>query len=253
VCRAVTAVGATQGPESASPEIACQSNKGGVATSGGGFSTLNAQPSYQDAAVAAWRDTCNNETDCFPVETGNSFGQYVAYGGRAYPDLSLAGHNYQIVVGGQEYLVSGTAASTPAVAGLVSLVNAQRLAEGLSPVGLINPSIYASAAAFNDITVGKSECMGDLSGGSCCSSGFNATAGWDPVTGLGSVNFTAFKDIFPASRRRVRHLRNVAGSVSDGGNSSGRGSGSAGWTAAALLQSAWTGAVVAVSYVWNLL
>lgn len=209
----MTVVGATQGVESGAPEIACQSNKGGVTTSGGGFSELNDQPSYQDAAVAAWRALCNNETACGQgtVATGIYSGQYVSYGGRAYPDLSLAGHNYQIVVGGLTYLVSGTAASTPAVAAMVTLVNANRSAVGQAPVGFMNPTLYSTSVVFtNDITEGSNQCLSDESGGTCCSSGFNATVGWDPVTGLGSINYAQFVTIFPdapaISRLRVRTL-----------------------------------------------
>jgi len=203
----VTTIGATQGVESGSAEVACQSNKGGVATSGGGFSVRYPQPSYQNDAVAAWRAICNNQTACGPVESGTGVGQYVAYGGRAYPDLALAGHNYEIVVGGITYLVSGTAASTPAVAGMVSLVNAARVANGLSTVGFMNPTLYAATNFINDITEGMNQCLDDQYGGSCCASGFNATVGWDPVTGLGSVDYAKFKDIFPTSRRRTRALR----------------------------------------------
>ena len=37
----VTAVGATMGPNTGGPEVACQSQLGGVITTGGGFSTFN--------------------------------------------------------------------------------------------------------------------------------------------------------------------------------------------------------------------
>jgi subtilase family serine protease len=41
----VTAVGATQGPESGLPEVVCQGDTGGTVTSGGGFSTIYTTPS----------------------------------------------------------------------------------------------------------------------------------------------------------------------------------------------------------------
>ena len=80
------------------------------------------------------------------------------------------------------------------VLGMVSLVNAARVAMGKGGVGWINPSLYKYSKQFsNDIISGNNKC---LSNGACCRTGFTATHGWDPVTGLGSVNFTKFKDLF---------------------------------------------------------
>jgi tripeptidyl-peptidase-1 len=79
----VTAVGATQGPESDAPEVACSSATGGVITTGGGFSTVFPQPSYQAAAVAAY--LANPSVKLPPT---NLF----ASTGRAYPDVGVMGH-----------------------------------------------------------------------------------------------------------------------------------------------------------------
>ena len=48
----MTAVGATMGPNFNDPVIACQSQEGGVITSGGGFSTYYEAPSWQTEAIA---------------------------------------------------------------------------------------------------------------------------------------------------------------------------------------------------------
>lgn len=48
----MTAVGATAGPNSNDPLIACQSQEGGIITTGGGFSTYYEAPSWQTAAIA---------------------------------------------------------------------------------------------------------------------------------------------------------------------------------------------------------
>jgi tripeptidyl-peptidase-1 len=55
----VVAVGATQGPESTVPlpEVTCQSDLGGIITSGGGFSTYYSQPSYQTDVVTGYFNT----------------------------------------------------------------------------------------------------------------------------------------------------------------------------------------------------
>jgi hypothetical protein len=36
---------------------------------------------------------------------------------------------------------------------------------------------------------GNNLCIADGGGGTCCSQGFYAAKGWDPTTGLGSVNY----------------------------------------------------------------
>jgi tripeptidyl-peptidase-1 len=47
----VTGVGATQGPEFGTPEVACSSATNGLITTGGGFSIFFNRPSYQDSVV----------------------------------------------------------------------------------------------------------------------------------------------------------------------------------------------------------
>ena len=87
-----------------------------------------------------------------------------------------------IYLNGGLYAVSGTSCSTPVFAGMVTLVNAMRLQQGRSPLGWINPAIYSSGGQFaNDITTGDNKCTHSSS--ICCSQGFSAAAGWDPVTG----------------------------------------------------------------------
>jgi len=185
----VVAVGATQGPESGKPETACQSDTGGIITTGGGFSTVFAQPSYQSTEVAKFQ---SNSTACPPKTM-------FASNGRGYPDVSMAGYNYEVIVASTTYGVSGTSASAPVFAGVLTLVNNARLKKGKTSVGFVNPSIYSvsrsNPSVFHDVTVGNNKCCAK-SGVSpvCCTYGFYCTPGWDPVTGLGSVNVGRFVD-----------------------------------------------------------
>ena len=62
-------------------------------------------------------------------------------------------------------------------------------------LGLVKPAIGnmqlylgAPGVAFNDITEGKNP--------GCGTNGFNATVGWDPVTGLGTPRFLGLLDLF---------------------------------------------------------
>jgi len=212
----VTAVGATYASSWASPgegEIVCQGNKGGTITSGGGFSATFDAPSYQTAAVAAYFQNVGT-----PPASG------YAAGGRGYPDVSLSGFGYEVVIGDDIYSVCGTSCSAPTVAGMVSLINAIRVEAGASTVGFLNPAIYAAgaaSAAFNDVTQGENQCTAD--GAVCCTQGFSAAKGWDPTTGFGSVDFEAFKtlltaDLSAASVRaaeyRLRGKRGATGATS---------------------------------------
>merc|ERR1719215_1809295 len=80
--------------------------------------------------------------------------------------------------------VDGTSASSPALAGLVSLINGHLLAAGKSQLGFLNPLLYSAFSAdptiFKDVISGDNKCTRDL----CFEYGFEAGEGWDPVSGL---------------------------------------------------------------------
>lgn len=124
-CPYVTAVGATQGVDTNTVEITCQSNLGSAITSGGGFSKVFIQGSWQKKLITKYFTTVNG-TSKQPV-AGFKAGTEI---GRGYPDVSLAGANYLIYIGGSQALVSGTSASAPVMAALFTLVNAVRLSTG---------------------------------------------------------------------------------------------------------------------------
>ena len=102
-----------------------------------------------------------------------------------------------VAIGGGWYSVSGTSASAPVVAGMFSLINAARIAQGKTSLGWVNPTLYSYYRAFtNDIKSGKNNCVvGASATSTCCSQGYYATPGWDPATGLGSLNFLAMKTL----------------------------------------------------------
>eukprot|EP01036_Dinobryon_divergens_P033148 gene33148-42870_t len=136
--------------------------------------------------------------------------------GRAYPDISLIGTNYQTYISGNIQSLYGTSASAPVFAAFISLLNARLRSQGRSPVGFINPTLYyagynqssSSSKAgggkrpqFNDIASGNNKCCADAnpSLAVCCKSGFQAATGWDPVTGWGSVNFPSLTAMYNIS------------------------------------------------------
>jgi len=164
----ITGVGGTgfSNPFTVGPEFAYE-------ISGGGFSNVFDQPKYQADAVAAYMHTANIP----PQDLFNKTG-------RAYPDIAaLCRHfwvvNNRVPVPG----VMGTSASTPTVAGIISMVNEHRLKANKPVMGFLNPFIYQNPHAFYDVTSGCNEgCLTH-------DKGFCATEGFDPVTGFGSPNF----------------------------------------------------------------
>ncbi|KAH9912155.1 subtilisin-like protein [Epithele typhae] len=160
-CPYVTSVGATQvvpGNSVRDPESAVFQRF----PSGGGFSNVFPVPSFQKAAVANY---LAHHVPSLPAGVFNA-------SGRAFPDVSANGLNYSIALLGHLRPISGTSASAPLFATLLTAVNDARFALGKRPVGWINPAIYAHPEMFNDITNGTNP--------GCDTDGFAASAGWDP-------------------------------------------------------------------------
>jgi subtilase family serine protease len=136
-------------------------------TSGGGFSHLFPRPAYQDgvAGIGATRGVPDVAADA---------------AGRTGMVLAVsagAGRNYF-------YPAAGTSAATPLWAALIALAD-QYSGRHL---GFVNPALYRIARsasyhqAFHDITTGNSTItfpQGTITG-------YQASPGWDPVTGWGS-------------------------------------------------------------------
>ena len=87
----------------------------------------------------------------------------------------------------------GTSASGPIIGGLLALANAARIDAGRPPLGLVNALLYAAPpSAFNavgsDRGTNSNQCASEP-GYECCAHGLREAAGWDPLTGLGSIDF----------------------------------------------------------------
>ncbi|ETW78995.1 serine protease S53 [Heterobasidion irregulare TC 32-1] len=104
---------------------------------------------------------------------------------RAFPDVAGPAENVIIAFEGGFGAVAGTSCASPIFSSVVALINDQLIAAGKSPLGFLNPLIYQSPSAFNDITSGSNP--------GCNTNGFPTAPGWDPVTGFGSPNFNALK------------------------------------------------------------
>jgi uncharacterized protein (TIGR03437 family) len=124
-------------------------------------------------------------------------------GARDVPDIAFSAspqHDGTLIfTGGSEQVVGGTSVGAPAMAGLMALLNQYVMSQGIQSgpgLGNINPQLYglaqASPASFHDITSGDNiitvTCTIRQRNCQPGSIGYSAGAGYDPVTGLGSVD-----------------------------------------------------------------
>ena len=86
--------------------------------------------------------------------------------------------------------------ATPVIASIISQLNGARLSLGLRPLGFLNPFLYSVGyKALTDIVDGGSKgCRNasiktNLPAPLVPFASWNATKGWDPVTGLGTPDF----------------------------------------------------------------
>ena len=135
----------------------------GLWASGGGASTIYAQPQWQMGLSGA----------------------NAANGMRAVPDISAAAaahDGYVIYENGSYYVVSGTSAASPSLAGVMALVVER---QGGTGVGNANPGLYSLSSAahspFHPTPSGDNSVLGVK--------GFTASgAEYNLATGLGSVD-----------------------------------------------------------------
>ncbi|QIW94874.1 hypothetical protein AMS68_000392 [Peltaster fructicola] len=178
-CPYVTSVGGTHyvKPESA------------ISFSSGGFSDTWPTPDYQKSAVGDYLQ-----------QLGDRWQGLYNSSGRGIPDVAAQSSNFVVIDKGLATLVGGTSASSPTFAGIVSVLNGLRVQAGQPGLGFLNPWIYSEGyKALNDITHGGSTgCTGkDIYSGLPAPkvpyASWNATVGWDPVTGWGTPDFLKLK------------------------------------------------------------
>jgi kumamolisin len=160
----VTAVGGTKlVPSGRSFSESAWNDGPNRGATGGGFSRYVAVPAWQKAALGTRRGV-----------TGRGIPDVAAV---ASPDPGLS-----IFVRKKWIAAGGTSVAAPIWSGILAHVNAARAAAGKPRLGAANAALYDAArgaSPFRDVT------RGDNSYGGV--SGYRATKGWDPTTGLGSA------------------------------------------------------------------
>ncbi|MFD2934020.1 S53 family peptidase [Spirosoma flavum] len=130
-----------------------------TSATGGGISDVFDLPVYQQASHVPASVNSTNRV------------------GRGVPDVAAVADpatGYAVRVDGSNFVIGGTSAVAPLMAGLIALINQQKG----KPVGFIHPIIYAHPTVFRDITQGNNNTTTG-------SKGYSATTGWDACTGLG--------------------------------------------------------------------
>jgi subtilase family serine protease len=170
---------------------------GSLSASGGGASTFFSKPSWQTGMGVPGdgkRDVpdlaLNASPDHDPYLVCSEDGANGAI-------VASCTSGFRTGSGGVFTAVGGTSAAAPTFAGIVALLNQYVGASGL---GNINPILYNLAAGdpavFHDVTTGNN-IVACTSGTTGCPAtapfqyGFSAGAGYDQVTGLGSVDANA--------------------------------------------------------------
>lgn len=138
-----------------SSEVVWNDGDPAAGATGGGVSVIFAPPSWQEG-----------------LQTTDMQGTRHSLTMRGVPDV--AGNadpnsGYQVLVDGVSSVFGGTSAVAPLWAGLIARVNALTGRRA----GYVQPVLYPRESAFQDITKGNN-------------GGFQASAGWDACTGLGS-------------------------------------------------------------------
>ena len=190
---------------------------GGTTFSEGSASYWNSVNDANGASVlsyiqeTAWNDSTANS----PSASGGGASVYFSKpswqtgagvpgdGARSVPDVSLsasAQHDgFLIYTNGSQSVVGGTSVGAPSFAGIAALLNHYLVSNGMQPsagLGNINPKLYSLAQttpdAFHDVISGNNiitvTCTGRFRNCAEGSFGFTAGAGYDQVTGLGSVD-----------------------------------------------------------------
>ena len=109
---------------------------------------------------------------------------------RNIPDVALTADNVHVIYGnGSSANFGGTSCAAPLWAGFCALVNQQAALSSKPPVGFLNPTLYALATNANYSTLFHDTTTGNNTGTNTPGL-FNAVAGYDLATGLGTPNGT---------------------------------------------------------------
>ncbi|KAF4879100.1 Tripeptidyl-peptidase SED1 [Colletotrichum siamense] len=155
-------------------------------SSGGGYSRVFKTPFYQQGASMSYLNQPSLQSHLRNLSTAGYFNPR----GRGFSDVSAVANDVVAYSNGKLWRVAGTSASAPVFASMVVLINNARQAVGKSPVGFLNPFLYdIGKKALRDVKTGWNSGCG-------VTQAFAASDGWDPVTGLGTPDFSRLLELY---------------------------------------------------------
>jgi len=192
------------------PEVVWNDDSGqnGLSASGGGTSTLFANPSWQVGVPGIPSGATFRLVPDLALYASPNFPGFLfctsdtSFWNQGQESSCSAG--FEDSVTGDLTGAGGTSFDGPIFSGILALINQK---QGYTAgQGLINKTLYTLASnsatyalAFHDITTGNNNCT---AGSTWCGSetgGFSAGVGYDQVSGLGSVDATNLATAWPAN------------------------------------------------------
>ncbi len=183
-----------------------------ISAGGGGVSVYTKQPTWQSGTIGGVAFptlgngyrlvpdismTASPGNAPFAYCTSDTSSWYTVANGATTPPYQTASCNNGLRDAslGNLTLAGGTSFDAPIFAGLVAIINQSQNSTGQ---GVINPTLYSIAGsskystAFHDIVTGGNQCLGGIT--YCGTTGsqltdYAATTGYDPASGLGSIDF----------------------------------------------------------------
>jgi hypothetical protein len=178
---------------------------GELAAGGGGASSIFGKPSWQ-TGTGVPADGARDVPDIsFNASTAHDpylvCAQSIPQGGTAFTSSCLNGtFRYS---DGSLLTFGGTSFGAPTFAGILALVNQKTGAPGQGNINyILYPLATNSPTAFHDVTAGDNLSPCTLGTESCPnggSIGFSATTGYDPATGLGSIDAAILVNAWPTA------------------------------------------------------
>ena len=148
--------------------------------SGGGLSTVHSLPTWQGSPSRYYTT----------MSSGGTLGSPTLLGVRGYPDVCAVCDGYTSFLTYRSphyYYVGGTSMSAPVVAGLFARLN-KLLGRRIQFAEIMMLLYNNSDNICRDVVLSNNaQAYG--------TNGYNTTTGWDAVTGLGSIKFTAVYNI----------------------------------------------------------
>eukprot|EP00357_Protocruzia_adherens_P031922 CAMPEP_0114993228 /NCGR_PEP_ID=MMETSP0216-20121206/12404_1 /TAXON_ID=223996 /ORGANISM="Protocruzia adherens, Strain Boccale" /LENGTH=587 /DNA_ID=CAMNT_0002356829 /DNA_START=6 /DNA_END=1769 /DNA_ORIENTATION=+ len=148
--------------------------------SSGGFSVFNKMPTFQKTKVQHYLDNASSLPS-------NPNGATYNTNNRAYPDVSAFGAWEPVLNNGFYQGIGGTSGACPQFAAVIAMVNVYRYQNGLGPLGALTQTLWTlEDGVGRDVTLGQNYATSRFGCYGQSLSGFKATEGWDPATGIGS-------------------------------------------------------------------